>query len=202
MAMKRNVGPQYSIGSDGRGEVIEVVRNMRQAWFGIIVAIVVLALGLDGVIENRSISTMTDQVSFYVLMAISAWIAWRITACTRLVIYDGGILAVNWVRVYWIPWAAVASIHAGEELRIVLTDGREVRPAVGAASLGGALHGSPRQRTIRQKIDELRSNPASNAYSVDGETPVVKLYFGFRYGLPVICLGIAVVIIVTLLRHS
>jgi hypothetical protein len=96
-----------------------------------------------------------------------------------------------------VPWASVRTIEAGEELTVVLTDGREVRPSVGEGSLAGSLHGSPEQRALRERIDAARASAQQGGDTV--VTSRIDLYA--KQAVPVILIGAVLVVLVTLLQN-
>ena len=174
-------------------ETITVIRNNRQRWFAIAVVLLMSALALEGVVHNAADGQLSDQLGYYFIMAIPTWLVWRAVACSRIVVTEFGLIVVNWFKVYSVPWAALDSIRAEEDLIIVLFGGRTIRPAVGSGSLAGAMHGSPEQRALRQRIERARlaAQPSREAVVVSR----VDLYA--RLAVPVILVGAVIVTIVT-----
>ena len=177
-------------------DVLSVIQNTRQRWFAMAVVLLMCFFICDGIIENSG-GELADQLGFYFVMAIPTWLVWRAVVCSRIVVSTWGMIIVNWFKVYSVPWASVRTIAAGEELTVVLTDGREVRPSVGEGSLAGSLHGSPEQRALRERIETARAAAQHGGDTV--ATSRVDLYA--KQAVPVILIGAVLVVLVTVLRN-
>lgn len=145
---------------------------------------------------NSADGTMSDQLGFYFVMSAGTWVVWRAVVCAQVVVTTWGLTVVNWFMVYSVPWGAVRSVEAGDELTIVLVGGRVIRPDVGEGSLAGAMHGSPVQRALRERIEAARS--------LSGQDCAVEMSSRFdpypKQALPVILAGAVLVVVVTALR--
>lgn len=177
-------------------QTLSVLRNTRQRWFTGAVIVLMIVLIAQGVFINSVDGAMSDQLGYYVIMAFPTWLIWRAVYCSKVEVSTWGLVIVNWFRIYSVPWAAVRSIDAGDELSIVLNDGRVIRPAVGEASLVGAAHGSPAQRALRDRISALRASAQDDA----GATATDRIDVYARYALPVLVIGAILVVLLTLIR--
>lgn len=182
-------------GTKRSGEILSVLRNTPQRWFGISVMGILIAAFIFVLVEDKAGMPVSDQVGFFLVVALPVWVIWRVT-CARLVVSTWGLMVVNWFRTSEVPWAAISSIESDDELRILLTDGRTIRPAVGHGSLLGALHGSPAQRKQRELISTLRAT----ADPADTRT-TTRLDVGARTVVPIILTGALLTLTMALLRH-
>jgi hypothetical protein len=181
---------QVGMTASMESQVLSVIRNTRQRWFAVAVVLLMCFFIGDGVVENSNGGELADQLGFYFVMAIPTWLVWRAVVCSRIVVTTWGLIIVNWFRIYSVPWSSVRSIEAGEELTVVLADGREVRPAVGGGSLAGSLHGSPEQRALRDRIDSARASAQQSGDTA--ATSRIDLYA--KQAVPVILVGAVLVV--------
>ncbi|HEY0637235.1 MAG TPA: PH domain-containing protein [Pseudonocardiaceae bacterium] len=148
-----------------------VIRRRGQVWF----AGLVLAIGVPFVVERAHRSSGPYELSAHAFLSLAlttvGWLVWQVGVHARIVVASAGVTVVNWVCRYEIPWSMVEHVPGGDGLRIVLADGREVRPAVGAHGVLGDVWGNRLQERMRRAIlDGLRTGrrePADVAWRLD-----------------------------------
>ena len=119
------------------------------------IAAVGLVLPFTSVMTSNRDFGLTDGIAFTV-MQLLAWVLWRLGAWPCVKLYSRGLLVVNYVRVWWIPWSEIKSVSAGKQLWICLTNERKVR-AVAARESGFDFHDRHSvQRRMRERIEQIR----------------------------------------------
>lgn len=133
-------------------------------------------------VASAGSSTVKDQLEFVLVAELWVWPVFRIGALPSIELFSRGVLVINPLRVWWIPWCHVKSVVLGNnQIRLVLTDGRQVKPLAG----DGSAHGLPRKSRQPEQIRDQIENARRTAASVTGQVMVwVDLYA--RVAVPLI----------------
>lgn len=138
---------------------MKTLRRQSERLFLFAAFVVVACLALYVTIAPPGSSHLIDRFEVAAYSWVALW-ALLLMSKSRVIITDNAITIVNWFVRWKIPWSAVRTVEAGTQLRIVLTDGSAVRPAIGGRSLLGQMQGNPTQKRLAQEILAYRPSPA------------------------------------------
>ena len=170
-------------GSAVRGARLVVIRRWGEVISAWAVATCVVAGTLWVSLGAAHTNTLPNEIGGVAVFLTPTWVVWRMAGLTRIDIWESGVLVVNPIRLWWIPWEHVADISGGDELVIAISDGRKLKASSGGGSLAGSLRGNPVQRKMRETIENARASCGS---SYRGSAVVSKIDLGARYGLAVL----------------
>jgi hypothetical protein len=119
-------------------------------------AFIVVALGTAVLSLFTAASTLSDHLQVTVLLFLLSWFVLLVGVCPRVVVGDDGLLVVNWFVRWDIPWSALRSVVGLRSVVITLTDGREISPSVGSASVLNTLMRNVTQRRMLAAIEARR----------------------------------------------
>lgn len=74
----------------------------------------------------------------------------------HVLVADWGIRVVNWFVKCNIPWGAIDDVQARADVRILLRNGRTIRPVVGSYSLVSVMAGGAVQKRIADAMVAAR----------------------------------------------
>jgi hypothetical protein len=131
------------------------------AWAFIGIALVTAVLSLVA-----AASSLSDHLQVTVLLYLLAWFVLLVGVRPKVVVGDEGLVVVSWFVRWDVPWSALRSVVGLRSVVITLTDGREISPSVGSASVLSTLMRNVTQRRMLAAIEARR--PADQTVS----TPV------------------------------
>ena len=127
----------------------------RLAEFGILLVPVVLSLTAPPTF------TLFDFVEVSICFGAVSWLLGSISN-VRVVVGDAGLGVVNVFFRCWIPWSAVSSVDADDQVSITLTDGKVIRPLIEASSLIDVIRKNRHQQNTAQVILAHRPQVAAS----------------------------------------
>ncbi len=131
---------------------------------------------IAAMIWSPSTGTFVDPLEGTLLIDVLLWFIW-VVMHAHVVVADWGIRVVNWFVKCDIPWAAIDDVQAREDVRILLRNGRTMRPVIGSYSLVSAVAGGAVQKRIADALVAARALDAEKAPAAVRWRPDLHLRF-------------------------
>ncbi|AIJ22095.1 PH domain-containing protein [Amycolatopsis methanolica] len=139
-----------------RGETITVLRRGGEQWYIAVAALAVAILFIWVVADGISRGDPFGNIAELVLA--TGWGFWGPIRYlqVRVEVKESGLVVHNFFTRYSIPWSAVSRLEARPALRILLSDGKVVKPSTGAESLAATVRHNRTQRAMKERIEAAR----------------------------------------------
>jgi hypothetical protein len=124
--------------------------------FGWLVFVVPLLFVVLVVLVSGKTGALGGLITMVAIVSVLSWFIRLVGICSRIEVSDEGLVVVSWLTRWDIPWSAVESVAAPNDLVIALVGGREVAPSVGGGSLISALMNNSTQRRMVAAIAARR----------------------------------------------
>jgi hypothetical protein len=181
-----------------RGLRIAVIRrwNYGQVWSWGVALGVGVAFVLAEVTSLAASSGPLEQILFVGVTQIMIWPVWRLGAWPHVSVFSRGLLIVNPIRVWWLPWNKITSVDIPDYLLIKIEDKRSIKVTSSGRISSKNLKENTVQRRICKQIEFYINSDNDESAHVD-----VRIDLYSRFILPLIMTSVVYSVMLTTLTN-
>ncbi|AUS80304.1 hypothetical protein C1701_20415 [Actinoalloteichus sp. AHMU CJ021] len=142
---------------EAAGRRIAVFWRWSTALVSWLAAAFAVLLGLWGLLSLISPNLpVADVFAFAGVVALAVLLVLVLGAKNRVEVRERGLLVVNSLVRYWIPWSEVRAVDAADDVAVRLRDGSVVKPTITAYSMASSLSGRRLQNAVAEAAEQAR----------------------------------------------